>query len=74
MASAAKVVHMWRALIDDDRGQDVIEYALLAGLIALVTAPALVALQLALKASYNSWNTATLKCWQMPEPGHGGGC
>jgi Flp pilus assembly pilin Flp len=61
-------------LVTDDSGQDLVEYALLAGLIALVTIPALNAIEAALKAAYLSWNTAMQACWQMPAPGKGGGC
>jgi Flp pilus assembly pilin Flp len=63
-----------RSLVADDKGQDLIEYALLAVLVALLTIPALNAIQAALNVTYQGWNTAMQRCWQMPEPGHGGGC
>jgi len=62
------------SLVADERGQDLLEYAMLAVLVALVTIPAMSAMQAALSAAYVSWNTAMLRCWQMPRPGYGGGC
>jgi pilus assembly protein Flp/PilA len=47
------VITRLRALVRDDQGQDLIEYALLAGLIALV---AVGALQLAGAEVQNIWN------------------
>jgi Flp pilus assembly pilin Flp len=65
---------VWRRLLDDESGQDIIEYALLAGFVALASLPALGAIQSALRSAYLGWNSAMDRCWQMPEPGHGGGC
>ena len=59
---------------EDESGQDTIEYALLVGLVALLTIPALDAIRLALRTAYLSWNAGMLKCWRMPAPGAGGGC
>ncbi len=63
-----------RRFVSDESGQDSIEYALLAGLVALLTIPALDAIRSALRTAYLSWNAAMLKCWRMPAPGTGGGC
>ncbi len=62
------------SLVVDENGEEILEYALLVALVVLVTIPALNAIQAALKVTYVSWNAAMLRCWQMPEPGHGGGC
>lgn len=67
-------VPLWRRLFTDDSGQDVVEYALLVALVALVSIPGITALQAALHSTYLAWNTAMLRCWQMPAPGAGGGC
>ena len=69
-----EAVALCRRLIDDESGQDVLEYALLAALVAIVSIPAINALQTALKTSYLSWNDGLMRCWRMPEPGAGGGC
>ena len=68
------MMRVLRAVVADDRGQDLLEYALLAALVALVAIPAVAAIQAALNTTYVGWNAAMLRCWQMPEPGHGGGC
>ena len=47
----------FRRLIGDDRGQDLIEYALLSGLIAVATIVAWTNLQTAVGATYTSLDT-----------------
>jgi len=71
---AAPMVRAIRRFVIDERGQDTIEYALLAALVAVLTIPALDAVRSALRIAYLSWNTAMVKCWRMPVPGTGGGC
>ena len=61
-------------LVREDDGQDLIEYALLVALVALATVPAIVKFQSVMYSTYVSWYTAVMGCWQMPDPGHGGGC
>jgi Flp pilus assembly pilin Flp len=63
-----------RSLVVDEQGQDLVEYALLAALVALVTVPAIAKFQSVMYSTYVSWFTASMGCWQMPDPGHGGGC
>lgn len=70
----ATSLRLLKRLAVDDRGQDTLEYALLAALIAVLTIPTFNAIQDALKATYLSWNAAIMRCWQMPVPGTGGGC
>ena len=51
---------MWtrvRRLIREDGGQELVEYALLVALVALVTAAALGELQTALHDAYVSWDS-----------------
>jgi Flp pilus assembly pilin Flp len=59
-----------RLLVDDD-GQDLIEYALLTG---IVVAVALVALPLAdeLGDIYETWNSSVNDLWEPPPPSAGG--
>jgi Flp pilus assembly pilin Flp len=68
------MLRVLRSLVADEEGQDLLEYALLAAFVALVSIPAVNAIHAALNGTYVSWNAAMLRCWQMPEPGHGGGC
>jgi|CXWL01.1.fsa_nt_gi Flp pilus assembly pilin Flp len=62
-----------RRLVRETKGQDLVEYALLAGFVALASAAALPLIEGALQTTYVSWgaNTEALSC--MPDPG-GGGC
>ena len=63
-----------RRVVAAEEGQDVVEYALLAALVALASVVAIRAVQTTMQTTYVSWNTATQSCWQMPAPGAGGGC
>jgi len=61
-----------RRFIQEDGGQELVEYALLVALVALVTAAALGELQTALHDAYVSWDSGNQSLWQMPAPGGGG--
>ena len=63
-----------RRLASDESGQDVIEYALIAALVAVASIPAVNLIEDALRTAYLSWGAAMLRCWRMPAPGSGGGC
>jgi len=57
-----------RSLLDDDEGQDVIEYALLAGLVAVAGAMLFPTIRDSMAAVYRSWNTNAQDIWQSPPP------
>ena len=59
-------------LLGEDDGQDLVEYALLATFIGLVSIAALGAIQTAINGTYGAWNTNNNNNWQMPDPGAGG--
>jgi len=61
-----------RRLVVEEEAQDLVEYALLAALIALASIASVNGVLTALHASYVAWNTNTHNCWQMPAPGAGG--
>ena len=63
-----------RRVVAADEGQDVVEYALLAALVALASVAAIHAVQTRMQTTYVSWSTAAQSCWQMPDPGAAGGC
>jgi Flp pilus assembly pilin Flp len=67
-------VNVWlhRLLVDDD-GQDLVEYALLAALVAIASVGVLSGLQTVMGTTYTSWDTKTQALSCMPNPG-GGGC
>jgi Flp pilus assembly pilin Flp len=64
---------MIRRLVHDSRGQDLVEYALLALLVGLVSVAALGLLEVSLQTAYSTWGTRTEALSCMPSPG-GGGC
>jgi Flp pilus assembly pilin Flp len=55
-------------LLTEDRGQDLVEYALLTGIAALAAAIALPAAS-ALGDVYEAWNTDVQDLWEPPPPG-----
>ena len=63
---------MWtlvRRLVQEDDGQDLVEYALIVALVAIVSAAALGGLQTALRDAYVSWDAGNQQLWEMPAPG-----
>jgi Flp pilus assembly pilin Flp len=56
-------------LIADDSGQDLVEYALLAGLIGVVGAAILPAIAEQMGVAYNSWLSGAEAIWEPPAPG-----
>ena len=71
---ASTLLALFRRLAAEDHGQDLVEYALLAGYIALAGyvviygAPGQAGLRDVMRTTYTSWNTAMLDLWQMPAP------
>ena len=61
-------------LVREEEGQDLIEYALLAALVAIASVAAIKTVLLAMQTTYVGWNTKAQNCWQMPPPGAGSGC
>jgi Flp pilus assembly pilin Flp len=58
-----------RALVADDRGQDLVEYALLGTFVGLIGVAAFTSLESAIQNTYAAWNTNNNSNWQMPAPG-----
>ena len=61
-----------RRLLTDDGGQDLIEYALLTGLIGLAGLAAFDFIQAAIGTTYSSWESSTNDLWEPPDPIGGG--
>ena len=61
---------MWQRWVTDERGQDVIEYALLASFLGFASAAAVVGLRSAMNVTYQSWDTANQSdaLVDMPDP------
>ena len=64
-----QVATLFRRLLLDDTGQDLIEYALLTGLIAVGSVVLFSQLAAAMEGSYNSSNTASQNAWEPCRPG-----
>ena len=56
------------SLLNDDSGQDLIEYALLATFIALAGIAGFSAISAAMGTTYTSGNTAVQDLWEVPPP------
>src|SRR5262245_59252302 len=59
-------------LVSDDSGQDLVEYALLTGLIAVGSVLLFSQLAAAMEASYSNSNTATQNAWEPCPPASSG--
>jgi len=58
----------WRRLVDDESGQDLIEYALLCTFIGLLGVASWDLVRTAINTTYTSWNTSTNTVWQPSDP------
>jgi Flp pilus assembly pilin Flp len=54
--------------VKEDRGQDLIEYALLTGAIGCASVVGVNLLAAAISASYKSWDTGVNNLWEVPPP------
>jgi Flp pilus assembly pilin Flp len=61
-----------KRLLIEDRGQDLVEYALLAGFVGVVAAATWVAIESSLATAYVRYDTKTQGLWEPPEPGAAG--
>jgi Flp pilus assembly pilin Flp len=59
---------LFRQLLADERGQDLIEYALLSSFVALVCVAGLDAIKAAINNAYGIWGNNTNNIWQTPDP------
>jgi Flp pilus assembly pilin Flp len=62
---------VWSRLVDDQRGQDLVEYALLTaavGLVAIATWPAVAT---SIGTAYRALDANTQGLWEPPPPGGG---
>jgi Flp pilus assembly pilin Flp len=65
---SGSMVPQLRRLISDQRGQDLIEYMLLASFIAIVGVLGAQAIGIEINTSYRSWDSATQNIWEVPDP------
>jgi len=62
------MTELLRRLITDDDGQDLLEYALLTGFVALATVAGVNALGGAINTAYTNWDANQQAIWQPPPP------
>jgi Flp pilus assembly pilin Flp len=55
-------------LVAEDQGQDLVEYALLTAVVALVCVAGLNAIKAAVKSAYSAWGTSINGQWESPAP------
>lgn len=63
-----ELMRLLRALPADDRGQDLVEYALLTGAIGLTAAATWPLIVDALGNAYQAVDAATQDLWEVPDP------
>jgi len=61
----------WSGFVRDERGQDLVEYALLTAMFGLAALAAAPAIRTALAAAYGVWDTNSQNLWQPPDPAGG---
>ena len=57
-----------RALIRDEQGQDLVEYALLGAFVAIATIAGLKAIEAAVGSEYLKWDQDEQDLWRPPDP------
>jgi Flp pilus assembly pilin Flp len=66
LATKGRVV--LREWLSDERGQDLIEYMLLATFVAIVSYLGVQAIGINMNTSYRAWDTQTQDIWEVPAP------
>ena len=66
------MAHLIRRLLADDDGQDLVEYALLTGLVAVAAVLVFPLIQTAMAEAYQGWNDNAYAIWEAPPPSGGG--
>ena len=74
MRNGAQFARAVAAVIADDSGQDLIEYALLTAIIGISGVLILSTLRTAMGTAYSGWNTAGQSAWQPCPPQSVGPC
>jgi Flp pilus assembly pilin Flp len=68
------IVKLVRQLVVDDRGQDVVEYGLLAAMIGIAGYLLFPQIEAAMEAAYESWGAESYDIWCPDDPGGGTTC
>jgi Flp pilus assembly pilin Flp len=57
-----------RRFIAEERGDDLVEYALLTAVVAILSFAAVAAIGVAINTTYATWDTATQNIWEPQAP------
>jgi Flp pilus assembly pilin Flp len=68
MRTSRHLVRVIRALVYDDRGQDLVEYVLLVALIGLAAVVAAPLIEQAIATGYSNYNTNIQDQWEIRDP------
>jgi len=66
--AACRLGGLFVRLLREDEGQDLIEYALLTGIIAIAGVLLFPAIQSAMADAYQDWNDNAQAIWETPPP------
>jgi len=66
---ARRVAVLLGPLLEEEDGQDLVEYALLTGAIGFAGVAGINLLGIAINAAYSSWDTGVNSLWEVPDPG-----
>jgi Flp pilus assembly pilin Flp len=62
------ISQLLKRLVEEDTGQDLIEYALLTGAVGFAGVVGINALGAAINSTYSSWDTNVNGLWETPPP------
>ena len=62
------IAGLLRRLSKEDKGQDLIEYVLLTGIIAIAGILVFPTIQTKMATAYQNWNTGAQAIWEPPPP------
>ena len=68
MSAFRQAVNFVRSVSSDDQGQDLLEYALLTGLIAVAAVLVFPTIQASMAEAYDGWNSNAQAIWEPPPP------
>ena len=68
------IVRSIRRLVNDEEGQDLIEYALISGVVGVAGVLLFPVIRAKMGAAYTSWKTGAQTAWEPCPPIASGGC
>lgn len=69
MTTVAIAARILTRLLSEDKGADLVEYALLCSFVTVGGVATYTAMQTSMQGVYNGWNTASQNAWEPCAPG-----